>query len=86
MVNKWIDHVKAYAKKKKMSYPMALKEAGKTYKKGSPSKTMPGEKDFTAKKGSKSKTNKGDKDFTTKKGDKDHHIAGHDIKESEKPY
>ena len=51
MVNKWIEHVKAYAKKKKMSYPMALKEAGKTYKKGSPSKTMPGEKDFTAKKG-----------------------------------
>lgn len=53
MANKWIEHVKAYAKKKKISYPMALKEAGASYKKGSASKTRKGDKDFTTKKGDK---------------------------------
>ena len=38
------------------------------------------------KKGDKSKTHKGDKDYTTKKGDKDHHIAGHNVKGSRRPF
>ena len=35
MANSWITHVKAYAKKNNVSYSVALKKAGASYKKGS---------------------------------------------------
>jgi len=50
------------------------------YHKGSPSKTHPGDLDFTGKMGLKSKTHHGDLDFTTKHGDKDFHRKGHNVK------
>ena len=34
MANSWITHVKAYAKKNNISYSVALKKAGASYKKG----------------------------------------------------
>jgi len=53
MPNKWVSHVQEYAKKHKVSYGTAMKDAGKSYKKGSASKTHKGDKDFTTKKGNK---------------------------------
>ena len=56
MASSWIEHVKKYAKDNNLKYNEALKKAGATFKKGSPSKTMKGEKDFTTKKGGMRKT------------------------------
>lgn len=65
MASKWIDFVKAYSKKNNISYTEALKKAGPEYRKmmgekagtkGAPSKTKPGEEDFTTKKGGMRKT------------------------------
>ena len=61
MATTWIEHVKAVAKKKGIKYNEALKVASASWKgkagtKGAPSKTMPGEKDFTTKKGGARKT------------------------------
>jgi len=65
MASKWIDFVKAYAKKNNIKYNEALKKAGPEYRrmmgekagtKGAPSKTKPGEEDFTTKKGGMRKT------------------------------
>jgi len=56
MASAWITHVKKYAEDNNIKYGEALKKAGASYKKGSPSKTMPGEKDFTTKKGGVRKT------------------------------
>ena len=39
MANSWITHVKAYAKKNNISYSVALKKAGASYKKGSATTT-----------------------------------------------
>jgi len=86
MVSAWITHVKDYAKKHDVSYKDAMSKAKASYKKGSPSKTKKGDKDFTAKKGTASKTKKGDKDFTTKKGSKDFHEDGKDVKKKKKPF
>ena len=55
-MSEWINFVKAYAKKNNIKYNEALKKAGPEYRKGSPSKTKPGEKDFTTKKGGMRKT------------------------------
>jgi len=52
----WTDHVKKFAKDNNIKYGEALKKASATYKKGSPSKTKPGEKDFTTKKSGVRKT------------------------------
>jgi|TARA_A100000171_G_scaffold5954_1_gene4681 hypothetical protein len=61
----WIKFVKEYAKKNNMKYNEALKKAGPEYRKmkgikagtkGAPSKTKPGEEDFTTKKGGMRKT------------------------------
>jgi len=52
----WTDHVKKYAKDNNIKYGDALKKASASYKKGSPSKTNSGEKDFTTKKGGVRKT------------------------------
>ena len=52
----WTDHVKKYSKDNNIKYGEALKKAVASYKKGSRSKTKPGEKDFTTKKGSVRKT------------------------------
>ena len=57
----WTDHIKAVAKKEKISYKEAMKIASKTFKKsepkkGQPSKSMPGLEDFTTKKGMKRST------------------------------
>jgi hypothetical protein len=61
----WIKFVKEYSKKNKISYTEALKKAGPEYRKmkgikagtkGAPSKTKPGEEDFTTKKGGMRKT------------------------------
>jgi len=62
----WTDHVKKVSKEKGISYKDALKVASKTYKKqpksepkaGQPSKTMPGEEDFTTKRGKERKTSR----------------------------
>ena len=60
MASKWIDFVKAYAKKNNIKYNEALKKAGPEYRrmmgekagtKGAPSKTMPGKEDFSTKRG-----------------------------------
>ncbi len=65
MASKWISFVKAYSKKNNISYPEALKKAGPEYRKmmgekpgskGAPSKTKPGDEDFTTKKGMERKT------------------------------
>lgn len=56
MVSAWISHVQKYAKDNNVKYSEALKKAGASYKKGSPSKTMKGEKDFTTKRGMVRKT------------------------------
>ncbi len=56
MASAWIQHVQKYAKDNNVKYSEALKKAGASYKKGSPSKTKPGEKDFTTKKRSVRKT------------------------------
>ncbi len=57
----WTEHIKAVAKKEKISYKEAMKIASKTFKKsepkaGQPSKTMKGEEDFTTKKGKERET------------------------------
>jgi len=58
-MTKWTDFVKAYSKKNNISYSESLKKAGPEYRKmmgikkdtkGAPSKTKPGEEDFTTKK------------------------------------
>ncbi len=90
MASKWIEHVKAYAKKHKCSYKEAMSRAKASYKKGG-KQTKKDKKDENKamkgkKKGIKSKTHKGDKDFTTKKGDKDFHEGGKDVKKKRKPY
>lgn len=52
MTNQWIEHVKKVAAEKGISYREALKVASSSYsKKGAPSKTHPGEMDYTTKKG-----------------------------------
>lgn len=52
MANQWIEHVKKVAAEKGISYREALKVASASYsKKGAPSKTHPGEMDYTTKKG-----------------------------------
>ena len=65
MASKWIMFVKEYAKKNNISYTEALKKAGPEYRKkmgekkdtkGAPSKTKPGDEDFTTKKGGVRKT------------------------------
>jgi len=65
MASKWIDFVKAFAKKNNIKYNEALKKAGPEYRKmmgekagtkGAPSKTMPGKEDFTTKRGMERKT------------------------------
>lgn len=52
-MNAWIAHVKKVASQTGLTYSDALKEASKTYRKGSASTTHPGRLDFTTKKGSK---------------------------------
>jgi len=52
----WTDHVKKYSKDNNIKYGDALKKASASYKKGSPSKTMKGEKDFETRKGGVRKT------------------------------
>ena len=65
MASKWIIFVKDFAKKNNISYTEALKKAGPEYRKkmgekpgtkGAPSKTKPGDEDFTTKKGGVRKT------------------------------
>lgn len=56
MANDWINHVKKYAKDHNIKYGEAMSKAKASYKKGSPSKTHKGEKDFTTKKGGVRKT------------------------------
>lgn len=61
MATTWIQHVQSVAKAKGIKYGEAMKIASKTWKgkagtKGAPSKTRPGEKDFTTKKGGARKT------------------------------
>jgi len=65
MASKWIIFVKDFAKKNNISYTEALKKAGTEYRKkmgekagtkGAPSKTKPGDEDFTTKKGGVRKT------------------------------
>ena len=60
-MSEWINFVKEYAKKNNIKYNEALKKAGPEYRKkagtkGAPSKTMPGEKDFTTKRGNVRRT------------------------------
>ena len=96
MANSWIEHVKAYAKKHKISYREAMSKAKASYKKGGKAKgkgkqtkkdKMKESKAMKGKtKGKKSKSHKGDKDFTTKKGDKVYHEGGKDVKKKKKPY
>ena len=91
MANAWIEHVKRYAKKHKMSYKEAMGKARPSYKGGKGKQTKKDKKDESKgmkgkHKGSKSKTHKGDKDFTTKKGSKDFHEDGKDVKKKRKPY
>tara|TARA_R110001592_G_scaffold184578_5_gene428352 strand:- start:1396 stop:1884 length:489 start_codon:yes stop_codon:yes gene_type:complete len=73
MANAWIEHVKKYAKSKKISYKDAITKARPSYKpkgtKGAKSKTHSG-KDFTGHKGNVSKS-KG-KDVKSKNKNRDY--------------
>ena len=59
MANSWITHVKAYAKKNNISYSVALKKAGASYKKGSGSATTKVVKTTKVKSTAKGKKAKG---------------------------
>ena len=59
MANSWITHVKAYAKKNNISYSVALKKAGASYKKGSGSATTKVAKATKVKSTAKGKKAKG---------------------------